>query len=69
MSRIDNSPAWLHKVKLTSKSVFKNSIFGALFTLWTAPIDNPKLDISKVKKDAKITNTWFFNNLIIGIKR
>lgn len=48
------------------KKVFKQSIFGALFTLWTAPIDEYKLDISQVKKPKN--SSFFLNNLIVGHK-
>ncbi|MBI2315114.1 hypothetical protein HYU93_03620 [Candidatus Daviesbacteria bacterium] len=48
--------------------MFNDSIFGALFTLWTAPIDKPKLDISQAKKANKFTGSWFTDNLIVGHK-
>ncbi|MCL5784259.1 MAG: hypothetical protein M1142_02810 [Patescibacteria group bacterium] len=56
----------MSRVKLSPKikQIFEDSIFGALFTLWTAPIDEPKLDISKVSK--KNTNNLLLSNLIIG---
>lgn len=68
MSRIDKTDIF-HKIKFASKNLFKRSIFEALITLWTAPIDSPRLDLSKVKKSSKITNTWFFNSLIVGYKK
>lgn len=55
-------------LKSSFKKIFKESVFGALFTLWTAPIDEPKLDISQAKKPAKIAGNWFTNNLIVGHK-
>lgn len=48
------------------KTIFKDSIFGALFTLWTAPIDEPKLDISRASR--KENNNLFLRNLILGQK-
>lgn len=58
----------MSRIRFTSTKIFKQSIFGAFFTLWTAPIDGPKLDIYPVKKPAKFTNNWFFDNLIVGHK-
>ena len=55
-------------LKSNFKKMLKESVFGALFTLWTAPIDEPKLDISQAKKPSKITGNWFTNNLIIDHK-
>lgn len=55
----------MNKVKFNSKikSMLEESIFGALFTLWTAPIDEPGMDVSKVSKK---NNSWIIDNLIIG---
>ncbi|MBI2196653.1 hypothetical protein HYU45_03505 [Candidatus Daviesbacteria bacterium] len=53
-------------MKKVIKESIRNSIFGALFTLWTAPIDDPKMDISRVKKQHRMTSNWFPNDLIIG---
>lgn len=54
----------MKKAKLQIKRMFKDSIFGALFTLWTAPIDGPKLDLTEAKSPKK-GNSWFFTNLIV----
>lgn len=54
--------------KSNAKKIFKESIFGALFTLCTAPIDDPKLDISKAKESQKNSNNRLLNNMIIGQK-
>lgn len=48
-----------------SKTFFEESIFGALFTLWTAPIDE-KLQIPDTKPAKK--GNFFFDNLIIAHK-
>lgn len=53
---------------ILQKAIVKESIFGALFTLWTAPIDEPKLDISKAKKPTEVIDNLFTNNLIVGQK-
>ncbi|MBI2337733.1 hypothetical protein HYU95_00975 [Candidatus Daviesbacteria bacterium] len=53
------------KINTKIKRIFEESIFGALFTLWTAPIDEPKMDVSKVSRK---NNGWFVDNLIIGHK-
>lgn len=55
------------KIMQHIKDILKDSIFGALFTLWTAPIDNHKLDISQVKSEKKKA-LWFLNNLIVSHK-
>ncbi len=55
-------------LKSSFKKMLTNSIFGALFTLWTAPIDEPKLDISQAKKANKFTGSWLTSNLIVGHK-
>lgn len=55
----------MNKTKLVVKEILKESIFDVLFTLWTAPIDEPKLDLSQTKA-SKAGNNWFPNNLIIG---
>ena len=52
--------------KIIMKKVLKESIFGALFTLWTVPIDGEKLSLSAVEKHPKPIKNWFPNNLIIG---
>ncbi|MCR4305534.1 MAG: hypothetical protein NUV73_00435 [Candidatus Daviesbacteria bacterium] len=56
----------MKNLKQTSKTIFQNSIFGALFTLWTAPIDDEKLEIPSVKNARK--SNFFLDNLIIAHK-
>lgn len=48
------------------KGILKDSIFGALFTLWTAPIDDTKLKLPSTDKSKQASSNWLFTNLIIG---
>lgn len=59
----------MSRLSFEAKNILKDSIFGALFTLWIAPIDSFKQDISALKKPSKITNYWFLGNLIVGYKK
>jgi len=56
----------MKNLRQTTKTLFEESIFGALFTLWTAPIDNQKLEIPSTKPAKKAG--FFFDNLIIAHK-
>jgi hypothetical protein len=56
----------MKNLKQTTKILFEQSIFGALFTLWAAPIDNQKLEIPSTKSAKK--GGFFFDNLIIAHK-
>lgn len=58
----------MSRMRFNGKKILKDSIFGQLFILWTAPIDGPKLDLSPVKKSSKVSSNWIFNNLIVGHK-
>lgn len=53
---------------LKFKKLPEESIFGDLFTLWTAPIDSPKLDTSHLKKTSKDKKGWFLSNSIVSYK-
>jgi len=48
------------------KKALKQSIFGQLFMLWTAPMDKPKLDITPMLERPQAGSNWFPTNLIIG---
>ncbi|MDD2823189.1 MAG: hypothetical protein PHQ59_03845 [Candidatus Daviesbacteria bacterium] len=50
------------------RKVLKKSIFGQLFMLWTSPIDNTKMDITKISNKTKSLDNWFPNSLIISQK-
>ncbi|OGE28783.1 hypothetical protein A2867_04130 [Candidatus Daviesbacteria bacterium RIFCSPHIGHO2_01_FULL_40_11] len=56
----------MKKANPNLKRIFGESVFGALFTLWTAPIDGPKLDLPSTRVSKEGNNNWFSNNLIIG---
>lgn len=56
----------MEKRKINYKNILKNSMFGELFMLWTAPLDKPRVVLSTITKQSNITNNWFPNNLIIA---
>lgn len=57
----------MSRFRFTSEKLFKQSSFGALFSLWTYPLEDERLDITKLKKHSKLPST-FFPNLIVGHK-
>ncbi|GEM_PF-2149779 len=56
----------IRKLNIDTKGVLKQSIFGAFYTLWTAPIDNRKLTLPSKKETKENLLSGLLDNLIIG---
>ncbi|MBI2196605.1 hypothetical protein HYU45_03245 [Candidatus Daviesbacteria bacterium] len=56
----------IHKIRLKTERVLNESIFGAFYTLWTAPIDQPKLKMPAEKITRESSLRGLLDNLIIG---
>lgn len=56
----------IRRINIDTKGGLKQSIFGAFYTLWTAPIDNPKLTLPSKKTARENLLGGLLDNLIIG---